>query len=340
MTVAFDAFTQSAGGTGNQVWTHTPVGTPRAIIVGVFQIGSGTDQVTSVTYGTETMTEVTGSPNLKGTGEAMASYLYFLGSNIPTGNQTVTVTVSGAAVKGGTAISLTGAADTEIVDVDATINSDSQADPSVTLSLGGRTSFASIGFVSGQDAITGITPLTGWTSRSEGDGGLEVVGTYTYDTIGSTDVTAGWTQTADDAVAMAIAVSEVVAPPAPPAVTPSQARGGRRRQPPLVQYLVELGNEKHYFWTQQEAEDFLRQQARKLVRRAKAVARKSHRITLPAGATAIPLPQVSPIPRFVVQGTDAIAILSQRINAKIDAVLANPDFEGDLDDEDLTRILN
>lgn len=131
------------------------------------------------------------------------------------------------------------------------------------------------------------------------------------------------------------------AAPAPP-VAPTPAKKGRghaKHRQPSVQYLVELGEEKHYFWTQAEAEDFLRQQSRKLIKRAKAVARKTHRITLPVGATPIPLPQVSPIPRFVVQGTDAIAVLSQQINAKIDAVLANPDFEGELDDEDLTRIL-
>lgn len=132
------------------------------------------------------------------------------------------------------------------------------------------------------------------------------------------------------------------APPAPPAAPAVPARGGRGPRKPiaqLVQYCVELGTEKHYFWTQQEAEDFLRIQSRKLIKRAKAVARKTHRITLPVGATAIPLPNVSPIPRFVVHGSDAIAILSQQINAKIDAVLANPEHEGDMDDEDLTRIL-
>lgn len=129
------------------------------------------------------------------------------------------------------------------------------------------------------------------------------------------------------------------AAPAAPAV-PAQARGGARRRPqPLVQYLVELGEDKHYFWTQAEAEEFLRIQSRKLVKRAQAIARKTHRVALPAGATPIPLPQLSPLPRFVVHGTDAIAILSQQINAKIDAVLANPEREGELDDEDLTRIL-
>jgi hypothetical protein len=130
------------------------------------------------------------------------------------------------------------------------------------------------------------------------------------------------------------------ATPAPTPAAPAQARGGRgRRKFQLAQYLVELGEDKHYFWTQEDAEEFLRRQSRKLVKRAKAVARKTHQVTLPVGATPIPLPTLSPIPRFVVHGSDAIAMLSQQINAKIDAVLANPEYEGDLDDEDLLRII-
>lgn len=37
-------------------WTHTPVGTPRGIIVQVVQ-NAGTDEVTGVTYGSVAMTE-------------------------------------------------------------------------------------------------------------------------------------------------------------------------------------------------------------------------------------------------------------------------------------------
>ncbi|MCI0564015.1 MAG: hypothetical protein MN733_36530, partial [Nitrososphaera sp.] len=209
MTVAFDAATNSTEGTGNLSWTHLPVGTPRAVIVCIMVNGSS-DEVTSVTYGGASMTEVLGSPNIKTTGEAGVEHIYFLGSNIPTGNQNVTVTVSGNATKIATAITLTASTDTEVVDSDGTINSDSQANPSVTLSLGGRVSFAVIAFHSGHDEVTSITPLTNWTSRLEQDFGFRTAGVYTHNTIGSSDVTAGWTQTANDAVAMAIAVSEVI----------------------------------------------------------------------------------------------------------------------------------
>jgi hypothetical protein len=208
MAVAFDAFSNGTAGTGDISWTHTPVGTPRGVIVIVLGV-SGTDGVSGVTYGGSAMTEVTGSPNLKASTELAGVYVYFLGTSIPTGAQTVAMTSANVHLKSISAITLTADADTEVVDSDATINSDSAADPSVTLSLGGRTAFAAIGLVSGQDAVTGITPLTDWTSRLEQDAGAVTVGHYTYDTIGSTDVTAGWTQTAEDATAIALAVSEV-----------------------------------------------------------------------------------------------------------------------------------
>ena len=208
MTVAYDNFSNGTAGTGDISWTHTPVGTPRAVIVFIAGI-AGADEVSGVTYGGTAMTEMTGSPSSKATGETGTVYGYFLGASIPTGAQTVAMTSTAANLKSICAITLTGAADTEIVDVDATISSDAVADPSVTLSLASRDSFCAIGLYSGQDAVTGITPLTGWTSRLEQDAGTEVVGYYTYDTVGSTDVTAGWTQTSEDAIAIAVAVSEV-----------------------------------------------------------------------------------------------------------------------------------
>lgn len=211
MAVAYDAFSVSAGGTGTQTWTHTPVGTPRGVIVWV-QTFSGVDEISTVTYGGVACTEVTGSPNLLTTGEQGGSNCFYLGAGIPTGAQSVVATATGTTTsKVGYCVTITAAADTEVVDTDATINSTSLLDPSATLSLGGRTCFAAIAFNSGQDAVTGYAPLTNWTARSELDGGTECLGCYTYDTIGSTDVTAGWTQTAEDAVAVAIAVSEVVA---------------------------------------------------------------------------------------------------------------------------------
>lgn len=207
--VAYDAYSAGTPGTGNQSWTHTPVGTPRAVVVYVICALAGVDEVSGVTYGGVAMAEVSGSPVVKVAAEAMTVHAFFLGANIPTGAQTVTITMSATTTyKGGHAYTLTGAADTEII-ATQTISSNSVANPSATLSLVGRSAWAALGGVSGQDAATGTTPFANWTGRYEAAGGAQTGLTYTYDTVSTADVSAGWTQTADDAVMVAVAVGEV-----------------------------------------------------------------------------------------------------------------------------------
>lgn len=212
--VVWDAWSQDGAiETGNLDWTHTPVGTPRFAGVYVLQadisVTPVVDEVVSVTYGAATMTEASCSPVSRDSPEAGAVHLYVLTSGIPTGAQTVTVTVSGSERKFGAAFTLTAGADTEMVDC-KTLSFGNQANPSTTLSLTGRTSFAALGFFAG-GANTGVyNPLTDWTSRVEADFGNSGAGVYTYDVVSTADVTAGWTSVADDALAIAIAVSQVV----------------------------------------------------------------------------------------------------------------------------------
>ncbi len=209
MTVAFDVFSDVAEGNGELSWTHTPSGTPRAAIVFIVEDFQSVDGVTGVTYGGTSMTEVPGSPNIHATGETGAVHCFFLGSSVPTGAQTVVVSISGVFQRRAAAITLTAVDDTEVVDSDGTIESTSLANPSVVLSLSGRISFAAIAFHSGWNDPSEIVPLASWTDRLEHDWGARVSGWYTYDTIASADVTAGWTQDAEDATMIALAVSEV-----------------------------------------------------------------------------------------------------------------------------------
>lgn len=227
MAVAFDAFTASSNGTGDLSFTHTPVGTPRGVIVYIVQNADGSDSVTGVTYGGVAMSEMSGSPNLKSTGEPGGVHAFFLGSSIPTGAQTVAVSSSGTVTKRGYAITLTAGADTELVDVDATINSDSTT-VSVTLNLGGRSCFCSLACFSGEGITGFITPPANWASRNEVDFGNQIGACYTYNIIGTSDVAAGHDAIADDAVMIATAVSEAAAPP-PPALTYRSIRSVLRR---------------------------------------------------------------------------------------------------------------
>jgi hypothetical protein len=245
MAVAFDAHT---GATSiSPSFTHTPVGTPRAVIVFIRDTSGSADQVSGVTYGGVAMSEISGSPNIPNDSGTDSHFLhaFFLGSGIPTGAQTVAVTETGSFDMHVNCITLTADADTEIVDSDGTIDSTSTANPSVTLSLGGRTSFAAIVFSSGHGVVGSITPLTGWTGQDEDDSGVKVGGCYTYDTIGSTDVTAGWTQTAEDAQMIAVAVTEAgggdpgFEPPNVQAPLTLRSMGYGRG---LLPWLVGLGN--------------------------------------------------------------------------------------------------
>ena len=205
MAVAFDAVSNVAAGTGNLSWTHTPVGTPRGVKVDIVENG-GTNGVASVTYGGVAMELA--AINAKTSGEAGTVITYFLGKNIPTGAQTVSVTVNDAVSKRAVATTVTAATDTCWISADISIGSDSIVNPSSTLNLLGKTCFVSLAGHSGQGAVTGTTPTTGWTSRLEHDFGAQVACWYTYNTIASTNVACGWTQTADDAVMVAVAITE------------------------------------------------------------------------------------------------------------------------------------
>ena len=206
MTIANVTKTHADYDVENPSFTHTPVGgDPRGVLVVLAQ--DIDDRVPSaVTYGGISMAEVTGSPNRKSTGEAGLVSAWFLGTGIPTGAQTVTIT---AAIRERliACYSVTANGDMVVEDTDVTINSDSVANPTATLSLGGRVCFCAQAVYSG----TTVTAVTGWTADQTIWQGAGHHSVQSFDTIGSTDVTAGWTQGADDAVGIGVAIREAAA---------------------------------------------------------------------------------------------------------------------------------
>ncbi len=164
--------------------------------------------VTGATYGGATMTLVQ-ELFYGATGGHIA--VYFLGTNANSGTQTFSVSCGGFFGNGVIAVqSLNADANMEVVDWDQ-VSSASIDDPSVTLSLGGRSSFAMLAASAGHIDVN-TAPLSGWTAeREEGVGGANDY-IYTYNTIGTADVTAGMT-TASAAMTqmIALAVAEVAA---------------------------------------------------------------------------------------------------------------------------------
>lgn len=208
MAIAFDAYaSNTTNGTGNFSWTHTPVGTPKGAIVYVLCNGSGADEITSVTYGGTAMTQITSSPVLNTTGELGSAHGFFLGSSVPTGAQTVSVTTSGTATtKIGGSVTVTASNDTSVV-TQGTVSSNSQANPSTTLSLGGVSCFCMFGAWSGIGNLS-QTPFANWTERTAFDFGNQNGFIHTYNTIGTADVSAGYTAGADDVALHAVAIRE------------------------------------------------------------------------------------------------------------------------------------
>lgn len=212
MAIAFDAASVDGGvGTGDRSWTHTPVGTPKGVLV-LVAVSTQADEITTCTYGGVDVPQVALSPVLhnESLGENGGVHAFYLGTGIPTGAQTVLVSTSGTSQsKRAGCITYTASSDTEVVDTSST-QGPATANPSVTLSLASRSCACALVWYSGQGAVTGVTPLTNWTTRHEQDWGADTGGWYTYDIVGTTDVTAGYTAGSDNYALLGIAASEAV----------------------------------------------------------------------------------------------------------------------------------
>jgi hypothetical protein len=211
VTVTFGAYSDNSADFAATSSHSIAVGT-RGVLV-LVSASASTGAVTGVTVGGVACTQSPSSPLTTASGELSGWKLsaWLLGASVPTGTQDVVI--SGTSMDGNVLVGVvrvTGGENIEFVDDDASISSTSLANPSATLALSGRTCFAAQVWLSGHDAVTSTTPLTSWTGRNETDVGSICGGFYTYDTIGSTDVAVGWTQTAEDALMVAAAISELV----------------------------------------------------------------------------------------------------------------------------------
>lgn len=209
MTIAFDAFTHLyTGAATSSGGTHTPAGTPRAVIVTISQHVTGNDYVTSVTYGGVAMTRAAFCENTGDlTNYPSCEYIYFLGSGIPTGAQTVTVSMSTGVWHTVDCFTYTAGNDTEVQNT-GTLDT-YHKNPTTTLSLSGKSCAVVMGGHSGNHRTNYITALSGWTERYEYDYGDDTGFTYSYNTIAAADVTWGLTTTeAQPLAAAAIAITE------------------------------------------------------------------------------------------------------------------------------------
>lgn len=214
MTVTRDAFLESTTftTTSPKTFTFTPVGTPRAILLGVAYPSVDDEINGAVTYGGVAMARVALATTTAGD-EDGSSVLYFLGAGIPTGAQTVSIAHSGAATaKWPICQSMTADADTEIV-VSGTVATET-ANPSVVLDTGATSSLRTAILYSGTTQPGNATVLTGMEANSAAmshDFGAVTAFLGMQSTAATGSFTIGWTISIDDAAMVAAAVQEIAA---------------------------------------------------------------------------------------------------------------------------------
>lgn len=97
MAIAYANSSESHTGTAGSAsqasfsWTHTPTGTPQGVLVAVMQNGSATNYIANVQYGSLNVPAVTGATANDSAGETGYTQVFFLGNNVPSGSQTITV---------------------------------------------------------------------------------------------------------------------------------------------------------------------------------------------------------------------------------------------------------
>lgn len=191
--------------------SHTATN-PKGVLILVNQRAPATDSIGSVTYGGVAVPEVTGtttdSPILTTNAEPYALHYFFLGSGVPSGTQDAVITPTAQAGRLVTVMTFDGANDLEVNDLELLLDTVA-ANPSATFALNSIESLVVETWGSGWSAVGNVAPLTGWTEQSEFDLGANVSGVYSYDTIGTSDVTCGYSASSDDVSLAAISITEV-----------------------------------------------------------------------------------------------------------------------------------
>ena len=216
MAVAHSASSESHTGTTgstNQAsfsWTHTQTGTPQGVLVFVHVMDSASDLVTSVTYGGAALTRVTGGAAVDSAGEPGRTDLFFLGSGLASGNQTIVVNrTNNANIMYASAATVTAATDTEVTGIVLLQGDGTMAEQSVDDGSPGTASIRYAATFSGQG--TAPNPGANSTSLQFIDIGNQTARLVRETTAGQGARLVGFTVAAtEDRAAVHVAVRELV----------------------------------------------------------------------------------------------------------------------------------
>lgn len=210
------------GTTDPHTFSVTPQGEPKGIVLTAIHGASSTDHITgAVTYGGVALSRVVTAADT--VGEPGRADIWFLGSGIPTGTQTVSIDLASATTDDFQfcCFVLYANGDMEAIDSDK-VEGDA-ANPSVTLQYASRTAMAFGALYGGGAAPSSFTPNADCVTLFEEDLGAFYAEVISQATPGSSDFAIGGTSALDD-VAFAAAAFGVVLPTSMPGIDPRRAR--------------------------------------------------------------------------------------------------------------------
>ena len=221
MTIAHDAATESH--TGTTGWTtspnpftfnHTPVGTPRGVLLFCFVNANESAAFPSASYGGVAMSAIVGGEAVDSSGEPGRCKTFFLGSGILTGTRTVSITHNASSgVKYAVVMTMTAAANTTQVGTIVLFQSDGTLTEQ-NVNSGTQVAIRYAGINSGLSAEPNAGPNS--TVVHGIDFGSRTNRVVRETTVGAGNRPVGFTtSTSDDRAAVHLAVTEVPPPNLP-----------------------------------------------------------------------------------------------------------------------------
>jgi hypothetical protein len=219
MTITVDLATEDlrTGTTNPQTWSHGGASSGvKGVVIAILHGSSSTDHVTatagSVTYGGSNLTRIVRATDTAG--EAGAAELWFLGSSVPQGTQTVSYANGGSTDDfHAVCITLLGDSNLEIIDFDSV--SENTTNPQVTLQYSAKTGTSAMAFgalYSGATLPSSLGSITNCVSIHDAvvtaSSCTEVQRQTTAQT-GTGDFTIGFTVGTDDVAYVAMVVAEM-----------------------------------------------------------------------------------------------------------------------------------
>lgn len=198
-------------GTGTISGTHSPGGQPHAVVVFVVQNGTSANEVSTITYGGIAMTA--GLAGTDTSGEPGRTVAYSLDSKdgIPTGNQTVELTVSGATSKRVYCVSLFSDSG-GLIRGSMASDSENSANPSNAFSISSSRYASGVACLFSGLAATSVSVANGAElAESNFSGGLQCASLiWANATVNNGTLTMGWTSATDDVAASYITFNELI----------------------------------------------------------------------------------------------------------------------------------